>query len=143
MSTYVLSHTNPDTDSIVGSISLTYLKNQLGEDCVAVRQGKISPETEFVLNKFGGSVPELKTSVAGENVYLVDFGDMAQSPKDIKEATILGIFDHHKLGDLTTDTPLEAWIRPVGSSNTVVKEMFDHYKIEIPKDLAGMMMCAI
>ncbi|SMP88053.1 manganese-dependent inorganic pyrophosphatase [Epsilonproteobacteria bacterium SCGC AD-308-P11] len=143
MSTYVISHTNPDTDSIVGSIALTYLKNKLGEDCIAIRQGKISPETEFVLNKFGGIVPELKTSVAGENVYLVDFGDLAQSPVDIKEATILGIVDHHKLGDLTTDTPLECWIRPVGSSNTIVKEMFDSFKIEIPKDLAGMMMCAI
>lgn len=143
MSTYIFGHTNPDSDSIVGAIALTYLKNQLGEDCIATRQGDISPETEFILNKFGATAPELKRSYAGENVYLIDFSDIAQAPKDIKEATILGIVDHHKLGDLTTDTPLECWIRPIGCSNTVVKEMYDHHKIAIPKDIAGMMMCAI
>lgn len=143
MATYVFGHTNPDSDSIVGAISLSYLKNQLGEDCIPTRQGEISPETEFILNKFGGTLPELKTSYAGENVYIIDYSDKAQAPKDIMEATILGIVDHHKLGDLTTDTPLECWIRPIGCSNTVVKEMYDHYKIEIPKDIAGMMMLAI
>jgi len=59
------------------------------------------------------------------------------------EATILGIVDHHKLGDLTTDAPLECWIRPIGCSNTIVYEMFKAYDVEIPKNLAGMMMCAI
>ncbi|DAB29221.1 MAG TPA: manganese-dependent inorganic pyrophosphatase [Sulfurimonas sp. UBA12504] len=143
MATYVFGHTSPDSDSIVGAISLSYLKNQLGEECIPTRQGEISAETEFILNKFGGTLPELKTSVAGANVYLIDFSDKAQAPKDIMEATILGIVDHHKLGDLTTDTPLECWIRPIGCSNTVVKEMYDHYNIEIPKDIAGMMMLAI
>lgn len=143
MSTYIFGHTNPDSDSIVGAISLAYLKNQIGEECIATRQGDISPETEFILKKFDMPAPELKTSYAGEDVYLVDFSDLAQAPSDIKEATILGIVDHHKLGDITTDTPLECWIRPIGCSNTVIKEMFDHYKVEIPKNIAGMMMCAI
>ncbi|MCF6340465.1 MAG: manganese-dependent inorganic pyrophosphatase [Sulfurimonas sp.] len=143
MSTYIFGHTNPDSDSIIGAISLAYLKNQLGEDCVATRQGNISAETQFILNKFGGQTPELKTSYAGENVYIVDFSDKAQAPKDIMEATILGIYDHHKLGDLTTNTPLECWIRPIGCSNTVIKEAYDYYGVEIPKDIAGMMLCAI
>lgn len=143
MSTYVFGHTNPDSDSIVGAISLAYLKNQLGEDCVATRQGEISPETEFILHKFGADTPELKTSYAGEEVYIVDFSDKAQAPKDIDEATILGIYDHHKLGDLTTSAPLECWIRPIGCSNTVIKEAYDYYGVEIPKNIAGMMLCAI
>ncbi len=143
MSTYVFGHTNPDSDSIVGAISLSYLKNQLGEDCVPTRQGKVSPETEFILEKFNGTLPELKTSYAGEDVYIVDYSDLAQAPEDILEATVLGIVDHHKLGDLTTSTPLECWIRPVGCSNTIIKEMYDAYDVEIPKDIAGMMLCAI
>jgi manganese-dependent inorganic pyrophosphatase len=145
MATYVFGHTSPDSDSIIGAISLSYLKNQLGEECVPTRQGEISAETAFILEQFGFSskVPELKTSVAGENVYLIDFSDKAQAPSDIMEATILGIVDHHKLGDLTTDTPLECWIRPIGCSNTVVYEMFQAYNVEIPKEIAGMMMLAI
>jgi manganese-dependent inorganic pyrophosphatase len=143
MSIYIFGHTSPDSDSIVGAMSLSYLKNKLGEDCIPTRQGDISAETEFILNKFNATVPELKTSVAGEEVYLIDFSDKAQAPKDIMDATILGIVDHHKLGDLTTDTPLECWIRPIGCSNTVVYEMFKSHNVDIPKDLAGMMMMAI
>lgn len=55
----------------------------------------------------------------------------------------MGIIDHHKLGDLMTSTPLECWIRPIGCSNTVVKEVYDAMGVEIPKDIAGMMMLAI
>jgi len=143
MSTYVFGHTTPDSDSIVGAHSLSYLKNQLGEDCVPTRQGEISPETAFILEKFGYEKPMLKTNYAGEEVYLIDFMESSQSPKDIEEATILGIVDHHKLGDLKTATPLEMWVRPVGCSNTIVKQMYDYHGIEIPKELAGMMLCAI
>jgi len=143
MATYIFGHTTPDTDSIVGAISLSYLKNQLGENCIPARQGEINPETAWILNRFGFEAPELKTSYAGENVYLIDFMESSQSPDDIAEANILGIVDHHKLGDLKTAAPLEMWVRPVGCSNTIVKEMFDHYDVEIPKELAGMMMCAI
>ena len=143
MSTYIFGHANPDSDTIIGAISLAYLKNQLDEECIPTRLGEISPETEFILDKFNGKTPELKTSYANENVYLVDHSDLAQTASDIKEATILGIVDHHKLGDITTSTPLECWIKPVGCSNTIIKEMFDYHKVEIPKDLAGMMLCAI
>jgi len=143
MSTYVFGHTTPDSDSIIGAISLSYLKNQLGEDCIPSRQGEINPETAFILEKFGFEKPLLKTNYAGENVYLIDFMESSQSPSDIEEATILGIVDHHKLGDLKTATPLEMWVRPVGCSNTIVKQMFDYFEVEIPKDLAGMMMSAI
>ena len=143
MSAYIFGHTTPDSDSIVGALSLSYLKNQLGEDTIPVRQGEVNPETAFILERFGFEAPALKTEFAGENVYLIDFMERSQSPKDIDEATILGIVDHHKMGDLKTDTPLEMWVRPVGCSNTIVKEMFDHHNVEIPKELAGMMMCAI
>ena len=144
MSVYVFGHKNPDSDSIVGAISLSYLKNQVeDEQYIPARQGDISAETEFILEKFNGEVPELKTSVAGEKVFIVDSTDKAHFQDDIDEATIVGIADHHKLGDLITSTPLEAWIRPIGCSNTVIYEMYKSYGVEVPKDIAGMMMMAI
>ncbi len=144
MSVYVFGHKNPDSDSIVGAISLSYLKNQVeDEKYIPARQGDISAETEFILEKFNGEVPELKTSVAGEKVFIVDSTDKAHFQDDIDEATIVGIADHHKLGDLITSTPLEAWIRPIGCSNTVIYEMYKSYDVEVPKDIAGMMMMAI
>jgi len=143
MALYTCGHKIPDLDSIVSAISLAYLKQQLGIDTVATRQGSINPESQFVLDKFGFEAPKLKTSFAKEEVFLTDFSDYAQAPDDIDEATIVGIVDHHKLGDLTTSTPLECWIRPVGCTNTIIKEMFDYYKVEIPANLAAAMMCAI
>ena len=146
MSVYVFGHKNPDSDSIVGAISLSYLKNQVeDEEYIPARQGEISAETEFILKQFGyeDKLPLLKTSVAGEKVFIVDSTDRAHFQDDIDEATILGIADHHKLGDLQTNTPLEAWIRPIGCSNTVIYEMYRAYGIEVPQDIAGMMMMAI
>lgn len=140
---YAVGHKTPDTDSIVSAIALAELKKQLGEDVVPVRQGEITPETQFVLDRFNMPTPELKTSVAGESVYIVDYSDRAQAPDDLAEATVLGIVDHHKLGDITTSAPLECWIRPVGCSNTIIKEMYDYHGVSIAKDVAGIMLCAI
>jgi len=143
MALNVIGHKIPDSDSIVGSISVAYLKNQLGVKSTSCKQGDINPETKFILEKFGLEEPVTKTSFKGEDLFIVDTTDLALCPDDVLDSNVLGVVDHHKLGDLTTSTPLEAWIRPVGCSNTIVKEMFDHYKVDIPKDLAGAMMCAI
>jgi manganese-dependent inorganic pyrophosphatase len=143
MPNYVVGHKIPDSDSICSAIALSYLKTTLGEATVPARLGKLTPETHFILDKFGFEQPELKTSYAGEGVYIVDHSDIELAPDDIDEATILGIIDHHKLGDLTTSTPLEIWVRPVGCTNTIIKMMYDFYDVQIPKNIAGAMLCAI
>ncbi|TWX55197.1 manganese-dependent inorganic pyrophosphatase [Colwellia hornerae] len=143
MPNYAVGHKTPDSDSICSAIALSYLKTTLGEETVPARLGELSPETLFILDKFGFEQPELKTSFAGEGIYIVDHSDRIQGPDDIDEATILGIIDHHKLGDITTSTPLEIWVRPVGCTNTIIKMMYDFYDVEIPKNIAGAMMCAI
>lgn len=143
MAMYVVGHKIPDSDSICGAIALAYLKNQIGEEAIPTRLGEVSPETQFILDRFGFEAPELKMSYAGEEVYIVDHTEKTQAPDDIDQATVVGVVDHHKLGDLTTSTPLECWIRPVGCSNTIIKMMYDFYCVDIPKDIAGLMMCAI
>jgi manganese-dependent inorganic pyrophosphatase len=143
MPNYVVGHKIPDSDSICSAIALAYLKTTLGEDTVPARLGELSPETLFILDKFGFEQPELKTSYAGEGIYIVDHSERTQGPDDIDDATILGIIDHHKLGDITTSTPLEIWVRPVGCTNTIIKMMYDFYDVAIPKNIAGAMMCAI
>ncbi len=143
MSMYVVGHKIPDSDSICGAIALAYLKNQIDEPAIPTRLGEVSPETQFILDKFGFEAPELKLSYAGEDVYIVDHTEKTQAPDDIDQARVVGVVDHHKLGDLTSSTPLECWIRPVGCSNTIIKMMYDFYNVEIPKDIAGIMLCAI
>ena len=143
MTMYVVGHKIPDSDSICGALAIAYLKNQIGEDAIPTRLGDVTPETQYILDRFGFEAPELKLSYAGEEVYIVDHTEKTQAPDDIDQATVVGVVDHHKLGDLTTSTPLECWIRPVGCSNTIVKMMYDFYQVEIPPAYAGIMMCAI
>lgn len=143
MTALVLGHKNPDTDSIVSALSATNLYRGRGIDVKAVAQGTPAPETAFVLERFNLTAPEVCHSVAGQEVYLVDYSDLAQAPDDFAQCKLLGIIDHHKLGDVTSDSPVEVTIKPVGCSNTVIKELHDYYNVEINPSLAGAMLCAI
>lgn len=143
MTALVLGHKNPDTDSIVSALSAANLYRGRGIDVKPVAQGEPAPETAFVLKTFNLAAPEVVTSVAGQNVYLVDYSDLAQAPADFDKANLLGIIDHHKLGDVTSVAPVECYIQPVGCSNTVIKFLHDLYNVEISKALAGAMLCAI
>ena len=143
MAVYIYGHKNPDSDSVCAAIALADLKSKIGVDAVPVVQGNLNPESNFILEKFGVSAPEIISSGAGKQVILVDHSDLAQSLDDLKDAEILGIVDHHKLGDVTTSNPLECWIWPVGCTCTVLKAMYDFFGVEIPKPIAGIMLCAI
>ncbi|MEA2019272.1 MAG: manganese-dependent inorganic pyrophosphatase [Campylobacterota bacterium] len=143
MAIYTCGHKIPDSDSIISAIAMAYLQNKLGNKAIAARQGDINPESQYILDKFNLEAPELKTSFAGCDIFLTDYNNYTEAPDDLKEANIVGIVDHHKLGGLVTSAPLDVWIRAVGCTNTIVKEMFDYYEVEIPKDIAGAMMCAI
>ena len=143
MALYTCGHIIPDSDSVCSAISLAYLLNKIGRAATPARQGELNPETKFILDKFGFEAPIIKTSFAGDELFITDYSDLAQAPQDMDKTTVVGIVDHHKLGDITTSTPLECWIRPVGCTNTIVKEMYDYHKVEIPANIASIMLCAI
>ena len=143
MAALVLGHMNPDTDSIISAIAAADLYSKRGFEVTPAAQGAPTPETEFVLKKFGLTAPQVVEDVAGKDLYLVDYSDLAQAPKGMDSATVLGIVDHHKLGDVTTSSPLEAWIWPVGCTGTVLKNMYDFYGVELPKAIAGGLLLSL
>lgn len=139
----VIGHKNPDTDSIVGALAAAHLYKARGINAIAGAQGPLNPETEFVVKRFKLPILYTVTSVAGKDVFLVDFAERGQAPDDFDKCNLRGIVDHHKLGDVTSAYPLECWIQPLGSACTILKLMFDYYKVAIPKNLAGGMLCAV
>ena len=139
----VVGHKNPDSDSICSALVATELLKARGLDAMPIRQGEINRETQHILEVAGAELPELRTSVAGEKIWLVDYSDLAQAPDDVAEAEILGIVDHHRLGDVMTINPMEAWIWPVGCTNTVLFNMFKIEGHEITPQIAKLMMSAI
>lgn len=56
---YIIGHRNPDTDSLVAAAAYARLKQSLGQtEYIAVRGGKISPQTEYIFERFKVPVPQ-------------------------------------------------------------------------------------
>ncbi len=143
MTIYVIGHTCPDSDAIISAITTAELLKLKGMDAIAVKQGDINPETQFILNKFNLKEPETITSVEGKDIAIVDTTELTQLPNDIDKANIIFIADHHKLGGIKTPKPLEVNIKPVGCTATVLYDLFKNENFNIPKNIAGAMICAI
>jgi manganese-dependent inorganic pyrophosphatase len=56
---YVIGHRNPDTDSVVSAAAYSRLKQAQGlSHCYPARAGQISPQTEYIFDRFQVPVPE-------------------------------------------------------------------------------------
>ena len=60
---YIFGHKNPDTDSVCGAISLSYLKNKIGLNTEPKVLGEINDETKYALDYFGFSIPKYLNDV--------------------------------------------------------------------------------
>ena len=74
---------------------------------------------------------------------LVDHNELSQAVKGADQVDILEIIDHHRIGSLTTQQPILFVNRPVGSTSTIVSEMYLNAGIEIPKPIAGLLLSGI
>ena len=141
----VFGHQKPDTDAITAAMAFSYFQNQLGYETEAVALGEPNDETKFALNKFGMKAPRVVKTVANEvdKVMLVDHNEPQQSVSDIDKVTVTHLVDHHRLANFNTAQPLWATLRPYGCVSTILTEMFQEKHIDIPANLAGMMLSAI
>ncbi len=78
-----------------------------------------------------------------KKVILVDHNEMNQSAEGLEEAEILEVIDHHKIGDIKTSIPIIFRNMPVGSSNTIIYNMYKEHNVEITKEAAGLMLSGI
>ncbi|MCM3638354.1 manganese-dependent inorganic pyrophosphatase [Sporosarcina luteola] len=141
----VFGHKNPDTDSITSAISYAYLKQQLGMDAEAVRLGSISGETAYALSQFGFEAPRLieKAAPEAQQVILVDHNEKQQSVDDLDEVQVIEVVDHHRIANFQTADPLYYRAEPVGCTATILKKLYKENGVDIPKDIAGLMLSAI
>lgn len=78
-----------------------------------------------------------------KRVRLVDHNEFAQSAPGIEEAEILEVVDHHKIGDISTSLPINYTGLVVGSTNTILYNMYRLEDVAIPKHIAGLMLSGI
>ncbi len=140
----IFGHKVPDTDSTCSAIAYAKLKNELGIKATAHVLGEINNETKFVLKHFNVETPELLEEVGeGEKVILVDHNEAKQSIEGREKCEILEVIDHHRVSDFHTTLPLYFRSEPVGCTCTIVAKMYMENKVEIKKDIAGILLSAI
>ena len=58
-SVFIIGHRNPDTDSVVSAAAYARLKQNMGnKEYIAARGGKVSPQTEYIFERFGVPIPQ-------------------------------------------------------------------------------------
>ena len=78
-----------------------------------------------------------------KKVIQVDHNERSQAIDGIEEAEILEIVDHHRVADIQTIGPVLFRAEPVGCTATIVAKCYKEAGIDIPQDMAGLMLGAI
>lgn len=143
----VFGHQNPDTDAIASSYAFDYLaKKAFDLDTEVVALGDPNEETAFALDYFGVSAPRVVTSAKAEGVdqvILTDHNEFPQSISDIREVEVYGIVDHHRVANFETANPLYMRVEPVGSASSIVYRLFKENRVDVPKDIAGLLLSGL
>jgi manganese-dependent inorganic pyrophosphatase len=74
---------------------------------------------------------------------LVDHNEMTQAVTGADQVTIVEIIDHHRLGSLNTQHPILFINEPVGSTCTIIADLFRREGLVPSADIAGIMMSGI
>ncbi|HEO8400291.1 TPA: manganese-dependent inorganic pyrophosphatase [Streptococcus agalactiae] len=143
----VFGHQKPDSDAIGSSVAFAYLaKEAWGLDTEAVALGTPNEETAYVLDYFGVQAPRVVESAKAEGVetvILTDHNEFQQSISDIKDVTVYGVVDHHRVANFETANPLYMRLEPVGSASSIVYRMFKENGVSVPKELAGLLLSGL
>lgn len=76
-------------------------------------------------------------------VILVDHNEPGQAVDGIETADVLEIIDHHRLGAVKTTAPVTFYAKPVGSTCTLVYQLYKNNGITPDKQTAMVMMSGI
>ena len=74
---------------------------------------------------------------------LVDHNELSQAVQGADEVEIIEIIDHHRIGSLATQQPILFRNEPVGSTCTIVADCFFRHGVEMPREIAGLMLAGL
>ena len=132
--------------SILHSESISFKENDFYDDFIEETK-KLKHNNYPIVNNAGKCLGLIRvTDIVEKNnkkVILVDHQEEEQSVNGLDEANIIGIVDHHKIGNISTKSPINFRNMAVGSSNTIIHELYKEAGIKIPKEMAGLMISGI
>ena len=124
----------------------TFDENYYYDDFV-VKTNKLKHNNYPVIGKNGICKGLIRiTEITEKNkkkVILVDHNEFEQSAEGLNEAEIIEVVDHHKIGDISTNSPINFRIMTVGSTNTIIYQLYLENNVTIPIQIAGLMLSGI
>lgn len=116
-------------------------------DDFVIKTSKLKHNNYPVISKKGVCKGLIRITEINEKnrkkVILVDHNELEQSADGLEEAEIIEIVDHHKLGNISTKNPINFRNMSVGSTNTIIYQMYKENMVEIPHEIAGLMLSGI
>lgn len=76
------------------------------------------------------------------HLILVDHNELSQAVHGAEHVEILEVVDHHRIG-LTTHQPILFRNEPVGSTSTIVADLFLKHRIDFSDKLAGLLLAGL
>lgn len=73
-------------------------------------------------------------------IILVDHNELSQAVPGADQVEIVEVVDHHRLGDLRTQDPILFLNRPVGSTCTIVADLYRQAELTPTREIAGVLM---
>lgn len=78
-----------------------------------------------------------------QKLILVDHNELDQSIEGANQAKVVEIIDHHRLANERTNEPIYVFAKPVGCTCTIVYQLYNMFGVEVPGNLAKLMLSAI
>ncbi len=127
--------------------NLIYFKEDDNLDIVREIMGKSRFRSYPVVdnsNKVIGSISRYHLiSSKKKKLILVDHNEANQSIGDIGDGEIVEIIDHHRVANIITTGPVFFRAEPVGSTSTIISQMYLESGIRPSKQIAGILCAAI
>lgn len=122
-----------------------YLNEVQKKPAKAYVLGIPNTEAQFVVKRWGVHMPPVLDDLAdGDEVVIVDTNNPAELPKNINNAIITEVIDHHLLtGGLQTKTPIKVTMRPVAATATVMNWLIGRDGDKMPDSIKGLMLSCI
>jgi manganese-dependent inorganic pyrophosphatase len=146
MTTLVLGHKSPDTDSTGSPILWAWYLNEVkGQSAEAVLLGEPNTEAAFMLAKWDLPKPRIIADLDEDQpCVIVDTNNPAELPAGVNNADVQAIIDHHKLvGGLETKGPIEITIRPLACTATLMIDLMGDDAVKMPDWAKGAALTCI
>ena len=141
--TYVIGHKSPDPDSIGSAIALAELLNVNGIPAAPAASERIDNESAYALQALGLEAPLILGDARDKQFVLVDHSSYAHAIDGMAQARIVGIMDHHGMGDVKSAEVIPILSLPVGATGSLICLLYQECGTKITPGAARAMLMGI